>query len=111
MTPTTIKDSDVAIDHGYNPQPNADCPNCGTGDDIMRGTLVGISIKDKGRLCRDCIETICPGLAEVLDFVTDFEILLCESPDPERLRKVAVRLILAAVDLYLNAEVVEVAPE
>lgn len=100
--PERVPLDELAVDSGYNPNPGADCPNCGEGYDINRNCLVGISLRNGARLCSTCINTSVPDLAAVLDLVTDLEYVLTEAEQPDLLALASRALIKAADEILLH---------
>lgn len=92
----------LAVDSGINPLPDAPCPNCGSDYDISRGCEVGISVRGGARLCSECINESVPGLAAVLDLVTDLQFTIEEAEQPALLALASRGLIRVAAQTLLH---------
>lgn len=99
--PKSVPLDQIVIDAGINPQPDADCPNCGEGYDIARGCYIGISVRNGPRLCSACINASVPDLAAVLDVVIDLQYVIEEAEHPDLLAMASRALLKAAVQELL----------
>lgn len=109
---TPIPLDQLAVDSGINPQPDAPCPHCGSVYDVSRGSEIGVALLDGARLCSDCINDSVPGLAGVLDLVTDLQFAIEESERPALLAVACRGLFKAATqsllyDLEWHAELTD----
>lgn len=91
----------VSIDQGPNPLPDAPCPGCGNADNVQRTTVIGISLKDAGRICATCIDSVLPEGSDILGWVADLEWLLTNSPDRELLTIVIGEILPPAIQTLL----------
>lgn len=87
-----IARKEIAIDHGLNPQYDADCPLCGY-DQVGRNCHIGVAVKDGARLCDECIEKHMPGATMTLDYLWDLQCELESSPDIEVAATTALNLL------------------
>ena len=100
--PKSVPLDELVVNYGLNPDPDADCPNCGSGDDVSRGCYVGIGVTDGPRLCSDCINATVPGLAAVLDVIVDLQFILEEAEHPDLLAIASRGLLKAASQELLH---------